>query len=151
MATKKPEMLDILDAECQELYKYKELLEGLYYTCGATELAVEHLSRPCNPTGIDYNSVNAQMKNLKDILDKHMQMVRLIFINVQKGEERLQKLRNADDPELVKEVNRLRDIILDFCRELRSLIKQGASICRKFHIACKIVLEYIIKSYCEPQ
>ncbi|GBN71363.1 hypothetical protein AVEN_96303-1 [Araneus ventricosus] len=149
MATREPEMFDVLEEECRELHRCRETLEALYYTCGATEIAIEHLMRPYNPTGLDFKSVVAQIQNLKDILDRQMQLVRLLFINVQQGSENLQALKDADDPDMVDEVNRLRDLLLGFCTELRNLIKRGAITCRGFHLACKIVLDFMVEMYCK--
>ncbi|GBN92552.1 hypothetical protein AVEN_49680-1 [Araneus ventricosus] len=149
MATRKPEMLDVLKEECRDLCRCRETLEALYYTCGATEVAIEHLMRPYNPTGLDFKSVVAQMQNLKDILDRQMQLVRLLYINVQQGSEHLQALKDADDPDMIDEVNHLTDLLLGFCAELRNLIKQGATTCRGFHLACKIVLEFMVEKYCK--
>ncbi|CAL1297206.1 unnamed protein product [Larinioides sclopetarius] len=150
MAARKPEMLDVLEVECRDLLGCRGTLEGLYSTCGSAEIAMEHLLRPHNPTGIDFRSVVTQIQNFKDVLDGQMHGARFLFFKVKQRSEKLQELVEAGDPSMVDKVDQLGDSLLRDCVKLRDLIKRTANTCRGFHVACKIILEYVIEFYCTP-
>ncbi|CAL1297207.1 unnamed protein product [Larinioides sclopetarius] len=147
MATRNAEMLDALGEECREILKCKDTLEALYSACGTTENAMKNLLRPHNPTGLDFSSVADQIQSLKDILDRQMQLVRLLFIDVQQCSDILQALTDANDPSMDDEVNRLENLLLAYCMELNDLIKRTVKTCKGFHHVCKIVFQYIKEIY----
>lgn len=149
MSARKPEKLELLCKEINELDRSKCTLNNLYYTCGATEVAIEHLLRPYNPLGLDLRSLDNQLQNLKGVLDGQMNMVKELSGLAQDGANALKKFEDVEDPEIVDEVDSLCDTLLEDIENLRPMILQVARSCRGFFMACKLVLDFLVDRYSE--